>query len=291
MAVRPHWLFGDQLGPHFIDHRHQGPDPRAPLIMIESWAVLRRRRFHRAKAHLLLSAMRHRAAELGDRVRYVRARTYREGLAEAAGREPVTVCRPTSHAALGLVESLAQVHVLPARGFLTPGDAFATWAEQRAPGRMRMEDFYRWVRREHELLMDGDQPMRRSLEPGPGEPGAPAPRRPHPRSTRPVAPRGGRDRRRGPARSGPLGARGPGVLRRTRRPTVLPRHPPGGTGIPAPLHRTPAAVVRPVRGRDARGGSRAEPQPALGTVEPRAAAPGRVRGPGRAGVARRPTRP
>ncbi|CAM5530585.1 MULTISPECIES: cryptochrome/photolyase family protein [Streptomyces] len=159
MAVRPHWLFGDQLGPYFIDHRHQGPDPRAPLIMIESWAVLRRRRFHRAKAHLLLSAMRHRAAELGDRVRYVRARTYREGLAEAAGREPVTVCRPTSHAALGLVESLAQVHVLPARGFLTPGDAFATWAEQRAPGRMRMEDFYRWVRREHELLMDGDQPV------------------------------------------------------------------------------------------------------------------------------------
>ncbi|GAA1121622.1 cryptochrome/photolyase family protein [Streptomyces javensis] len=157
MAVRPHGLFGDQLGPHFVDHRHHGPDARAPLIMIESWAVLRRRRFHRAKAHLVLSAMRHRAAELGDRVRYVRARTYREGLAEAAGRDPVTVCQPTSHAALGLVESLEQVQVLPARGFLTPRDAFAAWAGDTR-GRTRMEDFYRWVRREHELLMDGDQP-------------------------------------------------------------------------------------------------------------------------------------
>jgi deoxyribodipyrimidine photolyase-related protein len=36
--------------------------------MVESTDVLRRRRFHRAKAHLVLSAMRHRAAELGDRL-------------------------------------------------------------------------------------------------------------------------------------------------------------------------------------------------------------------------------
>lgn len=35
------------------------------------------RRFHRAEAHLILSAMRHRAAELGDRVRYVKADTCR----------------------------------------------------------------------------------------------------------------------------------------------------------------------------------------------------------------------
>ena len=52
------WLFGDQLGPHFVD------DHRGPLLMVESTGVFRRRRFHRAKAHLVLSAMRHRAAEL-----------------------------------------------------------------------------------------------------------------------------------------------------------------------------------------------------------------------------------
>jgi len=153
-----HWLFGDQLGPHFLVP-HEGTQVQdAPLVMIEARSVLRRRRFHRAKAHLMLSAMRHRAAELGDRVRYVRAETYREGLREAVGDAPVTVHHPTSHAALRLVRSLEQVRVLPARGFLLPQDAFRTWASGRGRAPLRQEDFYRWVRRELDLLMDGGTP-------------------------------------------------------------------------------------------------------------------------------------
>lgn len=88
MAPRPHWLFGDQLGPSFLDPRHGGPDAHAPVVMIEARSVLRRRRFHRAKAHLVLSAMRHRAAELGDRVTYLRTETYAEGLEQFLGRPP-----------------------------------------------------------------------------------------------------------------------------------------------------------------------------------------------------------
>src|SRR3712207_8913835 len=68
------WLFADQLGPHFLDR----PDQRA--LLIESKAVFRRRRFHRVKAHLLLSGLRHRAAELGDRAVFASTETYREGL-------------------------------------------------------------------------------------------------------------------------------------------------------------------------------------------------------------------
>src|SRR5689334_24520528 len=102
------WLFGDQLGRHFLDDANQ------PVLMIESRAVFARRTFHRAKAHLVLSAMRHRAAELGDRCTYVRADTYREAV-----RTPVSVCHPTSWAAKRLVESLDDVEVLPARGFVT----------------------------------------------------------------------------------------------------------------------------------------------------------------------------
>ncbi|MFJ4693014.1 cryptochrome/photolyase family protein [Streptomyces sp. NPDC088766] len=149
----PHWLFGDQLGPHFLAG---GSD--APVVMIEARSVFRRRRFHRAKAHLVLSAMRHRAAELGDRVRYVRAETYREGLREAVGNGPVTVHHPTSYAALRLVRSLGSVTVLPARGFLVPHEEFRAWADGHGGQRLRQEDFYRWVRRSHGLLMDGDAP-------------------------------------------------------------------------------------------------------------------------------------
>ncbi|NEA47728.1 cryptochrome/photolyase family protein [Streptomyces sp. SID10815] len=155
----PHWLFGDQLGPHFLAPGDQGPARDAPVVMIEARSVFRRRRFHRAKAHLLLSAMRHRAAELGDRVRHVRAETYREGLREAVGGAAVTVCHPTSRAALRLVRSLDRVRVLPARGFLLPHDAFRAWADGHdGAARLRQEDFYHWVRRELDLLMDGDSP-------------------------------------------------------------------------------------------------------------------------------------
>lgn len=154
----PHWILGDQLGPHFVRPGPGGPGREARLVMIEARSVFRRRRLHRAKAHLVLSAMRHRAAELGDRVTYVRADTYREGLRKAVGAAQVTVHHPTSHAALALVASMDGVTVLPARGFLVPHDAFRAWAGGRSGARLRQEDFYRWVRRDHDLLMDGDAP-------------------------------------------------------------------------------------------------------------------------------------
>lgn len=155
----PHWLFGDQLGPHFVDPARGGPHRDAPILMIEARGVLRRRRFHRAKAHLILSAMRHRAAELGDRVRYVKADTYREGLRAAVGDGRVTVRHPTSHAALAFVRALPSVRVLPACGFLVTHDEFKRWADDRGTKRLRQEDFYRWVRQTHDLLMEGDQPV------------------------------------------------------------------------------------------------------------------------------------
>ena len=154
----PHWLFGDQLGPHFLAAGEDGPDRGAPVVMVEARSVFRRRRFHRAKAHLVLSAMRHRAAELGDRVRYVQAETYREALQKAVGDGPLTVHHPTSRAALRLVSSLPGLTVLPARGFLVPHEDFRAWADGHGVQRLRQEDFYRWVRRGHDLLMDGAEP-------------------------------------------------------------------------------------------------------------------------------------
>ncbi|MFF6937885.1 cryptochrome/photolyase family protein [Streptomyces sp. NPDC008312] len=153
------WLFGDQLGPHFVDPARGGPSRDTPLLMIEARSVFRRRRFHRAKAHLVLSAMRHRAAELGDRVRYVKADTYRQGLREAVGDGPVTVHHPTSHAAHAFVRSLPSVTVLPARGFLVTHDEFRGWADGHGEKHLRQEDFYRWVRTTHDLLMEGDRPV------------------------------------------------------------------------------------------------------------------------------------
>lgn len=143
------WLFGDQLGPHFTD------DHRGPLLLVESRAVFRRRRFHRAKAHLVLSAMRHRAAEFGDRMTYVRAETYGEVVRDVEG--DVEVVHPTSYAALGLVERLG-AGVLPPRGFATARDDFERWAGGRGAKRLLMEDFYRRARLAHGVLLDDGEP-------------------------------------------------------------------------------------------------------------------------------------
>jgi deoxyribodipyrimidine photolyase-related protein len=143
------WLFADQLGPQFLD------EPDQPVLLVESRAVFRRRRFHRAKAHLLLSGLRHRAAELGEQAVVLKVDTYDEALAQL-GRERLSVVQPTSHAADRFVRGRG-IEVLPeGRGFATTRADFAGWAQGRR--RLLMEDFYRWQRRRLDLLMDGDEP-------------------------------------------------------------------------------------------------------------------------------------
>ena len=147
------WLFADQLGPHHFDGLD---DPSGlPVLLVESRAVLRRRRFHRAKAHLLLSGLRHLARDLGDRALLVRADTYREALAQVD--DDLDVVQPTSWAVDRLVRDLG-LTVGPPRGYATSREDFAAWAQGRR-GRLLMEDFYRWQRTRHDLLMDGDQPV------------------------------------------------------------------------------------------------------------------------------------
>ncbi len=147
------WLFADQLGPHFLD------DDEQPALLIESGAVFRRRAFHRRKAHLVLSGLRHRAAELGDQAVSVAAGTYGEGLdvyRSGRRREELSVCAPTTWAARRLVGALAddgQLRVEPARGWAVSQRQFAGWADQRRGKRLLMEDFYREVRRHHDLLV------------------------------------------------------------------------------------------------------------------------------------------
>ncbi|OBK15701.1 deoxyribodipyrimidine photolyase [Mycobacterium asiaticum] len=143
------WCFADQLGPHFLD------DPAQAVLLIESRAVFQRRRFHRRKAHLVLSALRHRAAELGEQALFLQTRTYREALDQVHG--PVSVCQPTSWQADRFVRSLPAVQVLPARGFCTSREAFDEWAKNQRT--LLMENFYRTARRRFDLLMDGDDPV------------------------------------------------------------------------------------------------------------------------------------
>ena len=146
------WLFADQLGPQFLD----APDQRA--LLVESRAVFRRRRFHRAKAHLLLSGLRHRALELGDQAVFLQVDTYDEALRQLGDHGidgPLSVVQPTSYAADRFVRERGFEVVPEGRGFATTREAFSGWVSGRK--RLLMEDFYRWQRVRFGLLMDGDE--------------------------------------------------------------------------------------------------------------------------------------
>ncbi|CAN5137415.1 cryptochrome/photolyase family protein [soil metagenome] len=145
-VVRTRWVFAGQLGSTF--------DDGGPMLLIEARSVFARRPMHRAKAHLILSALRHRARELGERAEFHQVERYSDVV---DGRDDLEVIDPTSWSARRFVRQRG-IAVLPSRGFVTSEVDFAQWAESRSGKRLLMEDFYRDVRTRTGLLMQGAAP-------------------------------------------------------------------------------------------------------------------------------------
>jgi len=148
-AVR--WLTSEQLGPHF--------DDGGEIAFVEVLEQYRRRPVHRQKAHLHLSALRHRAAELGDRARVITGPTHREAL-EGAGLtgERLETVGAISWGMRRLVERLGGTMLEP-RGFVTERAVFDDWAAGKKASQLVMDRFYREVRERTGLLMEGGQPV------------------------------------------------------------------------------------------------------------------------------------
>ncbi|HYJ75219.1 MAG TPA: cryptochrome/photolyase family protein, partial [Kineosporiaceae bacterium] len=90
---------------------------------------------------------------LGDAAIHRTTETYREALDGIDER--ITVCDPTSRPARDFVRRLQAdgvVEVLPERGYVLRRSQFERWADGRR--RLLLEDFYRDVRRLHDLLLD-----------------------------------------------------------------------------------------------------------------------------------------
>jgi deoxyribodipyrimidine photolyase-related protein len=151
----PLWLFADQLGPAVYGGEHAHRE----VLLVEATSALSRRRYHRQKLHLVLSALRHADRDLGDRATLIQTDTYTDAL-ERFGR-PVLVHQPTSFAAERFVHRLRErglvADVLPTPTFALPRKDFEQWAGDRT--RFRMEDFYREQRRRFDILMDGREPV------------------------------------------------------------------------------------------------------------------------------------
>jgi deoxyribodipyrimidine photolyase-related protein len=151
----PLWLFADQLG----TSTYGGEHAHREVLLVEAQSALRKRRYHRQKLHLVLSALRHADKGLGDRATLLQTDDYTDAL-EQFGR-PVLVYQPTSFAAERFVNKLSEqglvADVLPTPTFALPRSDFKEWAGERT--RFRMEDFYRDQRRRFDVLMEGKDPV------------------------------------------------------------------------------------------------------------------------------------
>ena len=128
---------------------------------------------HRKKIAFLFSAMRHFASRLeggGKSVRYVRLddpdntgslKGEMERALKAGAFDEVVVVEPGEYRLKAEFEKWADTFDVPVRmrrddRFICTLDRFNAWAEGRK--RLTMEYFYREMRRETGLLMDGDEP-------------------------------------------------------------------------------------------------------------------------------------
>jgi deoxyribodipyrimidine photolyase-related protein len=163
-------VLGDQLdpdGPHF-----SALDPsRDRFVLIEAPGEAAHVWNHKARIALFLSAMRHFANELHGRgfrfiyvtlddPRFADAPGLIERLArvlDESGARELVIVEPGEWRLARAIEHLCSerriaLTVLPDTHFLCSREQFAAWARGRRE--LRMEFFYRWMRRTHKVLVD-----------------------------------------------------------------------------------------------------------------------------------------
>ena len=165
------WILGDQLlrsHPALVQAEAEDGREQVLVVLVESLGRLAKRPYQRKKLVLLLSAMRHYAADLrrrGYQVEVVKAATFGQGLKQVvAERSPDRLLCMAANDYNGrrfqqerLPRMLSiPVTVLPNRQFLT--GQYDPYPDPEPEKRYLMEYFYRKMRRHFQVLMDGDEP-------------------------------------------------------------------------------------------------------------------------------------
>ncbi len=154
------WILGDQLNRDIASLEGHSPGD-CRILFVESQTKWGSKRWHQQRLHLVVSAMRHFAAELrseGFDVDYRTASSLPAGLRAHADEhqvETVVAMEPMSWDGRAMLERLG-VETVRNNQFLCHYDDFADWSASKK--NFKMEDFYRWQRQRLDVLMDADGP-------------------------------------------------------------------------------------------------------------------------------------
>ena len=166
-------ILGDQLS-HSISSLSDLDAAQDVIWMCEVWDEATYVKHHKKKIAFIFSAMRHFAEELrakGYNVHYTQlddadnAGSFRAEIERAIkmhNPQEIIVTEGSEYRVLEDMKSWGDAFGLPVDiraddRFLCSPDEFAAWADGRKE--LRMEYFYREMRRKHNILMEGDKPV------------------------------------------------------------------------------------------------------------------------------------
>ncbi len=167
------FVMGDQLS-RAISSLDDCDKTQDIILMCEVWDEATYVKHHKKKIAFIFSAMRHFAQELqqsGFTVDYTKldapnnAGSFRGEIARALERydiDRIVVTHPGEHRVLADIECWQSdlgipVEIRPDHRFLSALENFADWAKGRK--QLRMEYFYREMRKQYSVLMDGSEPV------------------------------------------------------------------------------------------------------------------------------------
>ena len=161
------WILGDQLNPG-ISSLAGIDESECVVLMIESLARARQRPYHKQKLVFIWSAMRHFAQELrelGYQVDYYEAQPNLEVGLNAHFKKycpsRLRLMETAEHGRSARLVDLVEKHDFPVE--VTPNNMFLSQRAEfarsaRGKKSLLMEQFYRHMRRQTGLLMNGDEP-------------------------------------------------------------------------------------------------------------------------------------
>lgn len=158
-------ILGDQLS-HSISSLKDADPEHDNIFMCEVWDEATYVKHHKKKIAFIFSAMRHFAEELREKgftVHFTKlddkdnAGSFK-GEVKRFGADKVIVTSPSEYRVLEDMKGwdFTDLEIREDDRFLSSPEKFKDWAEGRK--QLRMEYFYREMRKEHSVLMNGDDP-------------------------------------------------------------------------------------------------------------------------------------